>query len=60
MRFAEEAMRGNTKTASFLLNRYAGQEDDNPQEKDLTDVDRQIIESFAQRLRGDGKNKKAS
>jgi hypothetical protein len=47
MRFTEDALNGNTKSASFLLNRYAGIEAGEPHAgNDISDDDRKVLDAF--------------
>ncbi len=50
LRITEDSLKGNTKSAAFLLNRYAAMVSGELQRDDLSDDDRQVLEAFAQRL----------
>jgi len=51
MRFAEEALKGNTKSAAFLLNRYGRTEaDEASPDAELSAEDRAVLETFARRI----------
>lgn len=58
LRFTEDSLKGNTKSAAFLLNRHhvitAGQ----PQHAQVDEDDREILEAFAQRLIAQNKRAK--
>jgi hypothetical protein len=56
LRITEDSLKGNTKSAAFLLNRHAGvlAADEVPQ-ADLTEDDKAILQAFAQRLSHQGK-----
>src|SRR5205085_8379360 len=61
MRFAEEALKGNTKSAAFLLNRYARTEADEASPgAELGAEDREVLETFARRLESELKQKGTS
>lgn len=51
LRFTEDALRGNTKTAAFLFNRYAGTDTGDPQSNDLSKTDREVLDDFIQRFK---------
>ena len=51
LRFTEDALKGNTKTAAFLFNRYAGtQANQTSPGDDLNEDDRQVLDAFVRRL----------
>ena len=50
LRFTEDSLKGNTKSAAFLLNRHGTLVSGEPQRTDVSDDDQQILEAFAQRL----------
>jgi hypothetical protein len=59
LRFAEDALRGNTKTATFLFNRYAGTEAGETQpDNDISEDDREVLDAFAQQLETQFKHKR--
>ena len=49
-RFAEDSLKGNTKSAAFLLNRHGAVESGEPQRSDLNDDDQEILNAYTQRL----------
>ena len=51
LRMAEDALKGNTKSATFLLNRYAALVSGELQPAELCDEDRQVLEAFGQRVK---------
>jgi hypothetical protein len=51
LRFTEDALKGNTKTATFLFNRYAASNSTEPQSEDISATDREIIDEFVERLK---------
>jgi hypothetical protein len=50
LRFTEDSLKGNTKSAAFLLNRHSALVAGEPQRSDISDDDQQILEAFAQRI----------
>lgn len=50
LRFTEDALKGNTKTAAFLFNRYASQDAD-VNDTSLAEDDRDVLSSFVRRLK---------
>jgi hypothetical protein len=50
LRITEDSLKGNTRSAAFLLNRYAAMVSGELQRPDLSDDDRQVLEAFAQRF----------
>jgi hypothetical protein len=50
LRITDDSLKGNTKSAAFLLNRYAAMVSGEPQLNDISDDDREVLEAFAQRL----------
>jgi Family of unknown function (DUF5681) len=51
LRFTEDALKGNTKSAAFLFNRYAGiQADESQSNDDINDDDRKVLDAFVRRL----------
>lgn len=50
LRITEDSLKGNTKSAAFLLNRYGAMVSGELQRPDLSDDDRQVLEAFAQRF----------
>lgn len=50
MRFTEDSLKGNTKSAAFLLNRYGTMVSGEPDGPEMSGDDREILEAFTQRL----------
>jgi hypothetical protein len=50
LRIAENALKGDTKSAAFLLNRYAAMVSGELQPNDVSEDDREVLEAFAQRV----------
>ena len=50
LRITEDSLKGNTKSAAFLLNRYAAMVSGELQRHDLSDDDREVLEAFAARI----------
>lgn len=50
LRITEDSLKGNTKSAAFLLNRYAAMVSGELQRQDLSEDDREVLEAFAQRI----------
>jgi hypothetical protein len=51
LRFTEDALKGNTKSAAFLFNRYAGTEAGESQpDNDISADDREVLDAFARRF----------
>lgn len=50
LKFAEDSLRGNTKSAAFLLNRYGSMVSGEIQQQDLSEDEREILDSFTKRL----------
>ena len=60
LKFAEEALKGDTKAAAFLLNRYGPDESTGGDPAQIDGDDEKILEAFARKLEarmGDEKNK---
>jgi hypothetical protein len=55
LRIVDDALKGNTKSAAFILNRYAALVSGELQPQDLGDDDREVLEAFRQRLKLDVK-----
>jgi hypothetical protein len=51
LRITEDALKGNTKSATFLLNRYAAMVSGELRSQDLNADDREVLEAFAERLK---------
>ena len=56
LRFTEDALKGNTKSAAFLLNRQSALSSGEPPPSDISDDDNKILEAFAQRVLAQGLN----
>jgi hypothetical protein len=50
LRITEDSLKGNTKSAAFLLNRYAALVSGELQRQDLSDDDIEVLEAFGKRL----------
>lgn len=50
----EFALKGNTKSAAFVLNRYAAMVSGELQPEDLSEDDRAVLDAFARRLQESG------
>lgn len=50
LRITEDSLKGNTKSAAFLLNRYAALVSGELQLNDIGEDDREVLQAFAQRL----------
>ena len=51
LRFTEDALKGNTKSATFLFNRYAGTAaGESPSDSDISADDREVLEAFARQF----------
>jgi hypothetical protein len=58
LRCVEDALKGNVKTTSFLLNRYAAMQAGETQEIDeMSKDEREVLESFVSRLEAELKEK---
>lgn len=57
-RFAEDSLKGNTKSAAFLLNRYGSMVSGEIEKTDLDEDERDILEGYAQRILEQYKGKK--
>ena len=58
LRFTEDALKGNTKTAAFLFNRYAAQEGEPQMASDISSDDRKVLDEFLQRFEAGRKQKR--
>lgn len=58
LRMTEDALKGNPKSASFVLNRYAAMVSGELEGQDIGEDDREVLEAFARRMarRHDGEN----
>jgi hypothetical protein len=50
LRIADDALKGDIKSAAFLLNRYGAMVSGELQVQDISDDDREVLEAFARRL----------
>jgi hypothetical protein len=50
LRFTEDTLKGNTKTAAFLFNRAGTQANQTSPGDDLNEDDRQVLDAFVRRL----------
>ena len=53
LRFAEDALKGNVKTAAFLFNRYSASgaaDTESESKQDLSGDDRKVLDSFVRRI----------
>lgn len=50
LRYTETSLRGDIKSATFILNRYGASASGEPQRSEFTEIDQEILEGFAQRL----------
>lgn len=60
LKFAEEALRGNPKAATFLLDRYRPTESNEVSTEERSREDQEILDAFAARIEAQLKNRKAS
>jgi hypothetical protein len=51
IRFTEDALKGNTKTAAFLFNRYTSGNTTDPETEEIIAGDRAILDEFVKRVR---------
>jgi hypothetical protein len=59
LRFTEDALKGNTKTAAFLFNRYAGiQAGESQPATDISEDDREVLDAFVRRFEAQLKPKR--
>lgn len=58
LRFTEDALKGNTKTATFLFNRYAAAHVETEPNEDISEDDREVLEAFVRRFEARARNKK--
>ena len=58
MKYVEDALKGNPKTAAFVLNRYRLAEGGSEEPSEMDQDDKQVMESFVNRLKADLKGKK--
>ena len=57
MRFTEDALKGNTKSAAFLFNRYAGIQAEEAVGNELGADDREVLDAFARQIESEFKRK---
>jgi hypothetical protein len=60
LKFAEDALRGNPKAATFLLNRYRPTESNEVSPDEMSREDQEILDAFAVRLETQLSKKKTS
>ncbi len=60
LRIAEDSLKGNTKSAAFMLNRYGALVSGELQATDLSPDDREVLEDFAKRFESLGKKIKVT
>lgn len=60
LRFTEDSLKGNTKSAAFLLNRHGTLVSGEPQRTEFNEDDQEILEAFAERLMAQRSTKKAT
>src|SRR5581483_1759909 len=58
LKSVEDGLKGNVKAAAFVLNRYRFAEGDAPPEDEISQDDREVIESFIRRLEAQPKTEK--
>jgi hypothetical protein len=58
LKFAENALKGDPRSATFLLNRYGLAERNTPQPDGLDQDDRELLDSYVQALNAKMKGKK--
>lgn len=54
LRIADSSLKGDIKSATFLLNRYAAMVSGDLQPEDLGGEDREVLRAFARRLKDNG------
>ena len=57
LRFTEDALKGNTKSAAFIFNRYAGMQAGSPLNDDISHDDRAVLDAFVRQLEAHHKSK---
>lgn len=50
LRVTEDSLKGNIKSAAFLLNRYAAMVSGDLRPEDLSEDDKEVLEAFARRI----------
>lgn len=60
LRFTEDSLKGNTKSAAFLLNRHNLTTSGQPQQVDIGEDDREILDEFMSRVMAQNTHKKGS
>ena len=58
LKFTEDALKGNTKSAAFLLNRYRGFDSPETNPSELDQDDQQILQSYYRQVQAELKTKK--
>ncbi len=57
-RIAEDCLKGNTKSAAFLLNRYHAMTSNEPDESGLTDDEQNVLETYLEKYQSELNAKK--
>ena len=60
LRFTEDALKGNVKTAAFLFNRYlaiGAADTESKSKQDLSDDDRKVLDAFVRRIESKRKDR---
>jgi hypothetical protein len=60
LRIADDSLKGNIKSAAFLLDRFGAMVSGELQRPDLSDDDREILETYARRLDAERANRRES
>src|SRR6266436_1422698 len=58
LRFTEDALKGNIKTAAFLFNRYAGTQAAESPGSDVSEDDREVLDDFVRRFEAQLRDKR--
>ena len=58
LRIIEDSLKGNTKSASFILNRYAAMVSGELHTSEITQDDREVLEAFARQLEAKSKTER--
>jgi len=54
LRIADDSLKGDIKSATFLLNRYGSMVSGELQRSEISDDDRQVLDAYAARVRSQG------
>ena len=57
-RIAEDCLKGNTKSAAFLLNRYHAMTSNEPDESGLSDDEQAVLETYLEKYQSELNPKK--